>query len=84
VLLDVMMPGMDGFAVLSAIRADPDPAVARTPVAMYTAIGDPREQQRTLDLRANEWIVKGTPFDLLRKRLDCFFGAAGPSPAPVP
>ena len=76
VLLDVMMPEMDGFAVLAAIRADPEPAVARTPVAMYTAVTDPREQQRAVDMGADEWIVKGTPFPLLRKRLECFFGPA--------
>jgi DNA-binding response OmpR family regulator len=77
VLLDVMMPDMDGFAVLSAIRADPDAAVARTPVAMYTAISEPKEQQRAIDMGADEWIVKGTPFPLLRKRLECFFGGVG-------
>ena len=72
VLLDVMMPGMDGFEVLAAIRADPEPRVAATPVAMYTAIGDPDQQERALALGADEWIVKGTPFALLRKRLECF------------
>jgi CheY-like chemotaxis protein len=77
VLLDVMMPEMDGFAVLAAIRGDPAAAVARTPVAMYTAIADPREQQRALDLGANEWIVKGTPFPLLRQRLQGFFEPDG-------
>ena len=77
VLLDVMMPEMDGFAVLAAIRGDPAPDVAGTPVAMYTAIADPREQQRALDFGANEWIVKGTPFPLLRQRLEGFLGPAG-------
>ena len=74
VLLDVMMPGLDGFVVLSAIRGDADPRVGRTPVAMYSAISDPAQQQRALDLGADEWIVKGTPFDLLRQRLERFLG----------
>jgi DNA-binding response OmpR family regulator len=74
VLLDVMMPDMDGFAVLSAIRGHALPAVARVPVAMYTAISDPKEQERAIAMGADEWIVKGTPFPLLRKRLECFFG----------
>jgi CheY-like chemotaxis protein len=77
VLLDVMMPEMDGFAVLAAIRAHPEACVARTPIAMYTAISEPKEQQRALDMGADEWIVKGTPFQLLRQRLDGFL-----SPAP--
>jgi CheY-like chemotaxis protein len=72
VLLDVMMPGMDGFAVLRAIRGDP--AVGPVPVAMYSAIGDPAQQERALAMGADEWIVKGTPFPLLQKRLECFLG----------
>jgi CheY-like chemotaxis protein len=74
VLLDVMMPGMDGFAVLGAIRADRDGAVSRVPVAMYSAICDPREIERALAMGANAWIVKGTPFALLRRRLESFIG----------
>jgi DNA-binding response OmpR family regulator len=72
VLLDVMMPGMDGFEVLAAIRGNGHDRVAKTPVAMYTAICDPAAQQRALDMGADEWIIKGTPFPLLRKRLECF------------
>jgi CheY-like chemotaxis protein len=72
VLLDVMMPGMDGFAVLSAIRSHPEPKVAGVPVAMYSAMSDPQAMRRALSLGANEWIVKGTPFPLLHQRLDRF------------
>jgi CheY-like chemotaxis protein len=75
VLLDVMMPGMDGFAVLGAIRGDGDHGVSRVPVAMYSAISDPREMERALALGANEWIIKGTPFALLQRRLESFIGA---------
>jgi CheY-like chemotaxis protein len=78
VLLDVMMPDMDGFEVLAAIRAAAPHALARTPVAMYTAISDPLQQERALAMGANEWIVKGTPFQLLRQRLDGFLA---PSPS---
>jgi CheY-like chemotaxis protein len=76
VLLDVMMPGMDGFDVLAGIRAAPDPP-GMTPVAMYSAISDPAAIERALALGANEWIVKGTPFPLLQKRLDCFLQTSG-------
>jgi CheY-like chemotaxis protein len=80
VLLDVMMPGMDGFAVLRAIRTHPEPKVAGVPVAMYSAISDPQAMQRALSLGANEWIVKGTPFPLLHQRLDRFL-EPGATPA---
>jgi len=72
VLLDVMMPRVDGFEVLRAIRADADQRVAHTSVAMYSAIGDPAQMERGIACGANEWIVKGTPFTLLRQRLERF------------
>jgi DNA-binding response OmpR family regulator len=36
-VLDVMMPRLDGWAVLAALKANSDPAVARIPVIMLTA-----------------------------------------------
>ena len=77
VVLDVMMPDVDGFRVLDAIRADADPAVANVPVAMYSAMSDPAHQERALAAGANEWIVKGTPFPLLRQRLANFLQKGG-------
>jgi DNA-binding response OmpR family regulator len=80
VLLDVMMPQVDGFSVLRAIRAEDNPDVARTPVAMYTAISDPTQQERAVAMGADEWVVKGTPFALLQRRLERFLtdGSACP------
>ena len=40
VILDVMMPGIDGWEVLGAIKADSDEALAQTPVMMLTARTD--------------------------------------------
>ena len=37
VVLDVMMPGLDGWTVLSSLKSDPDPGVANIPVIMLTA-----------------------------------------------
>lgn len=37
VILDVTMPGMDGFDVLTALKSDPEPTVASIPVIMLTA-----------------------------------------------
>lgn len=37
VILDVMMPGMNGFDVLTALKSDPEPCVSSIPVIMLTA-----------------------------------------------
>ena len=58
VLLDVVMPGMDGYEVCRAIRADP--ATEFLPVVMITASGE-QEKRRALDAGADDFIAK--PFD---------------------
>jgi DNA-binding response OmpR family regulator len=56
VVLDVMLPGMDGWTVLHQIREESD-----IPVIMLTAKGDTVERVQGLDLGADDYIVK--PFD---------------------
>ncbi|MDL2257783.1 response regulator transcription factor [Eubacteriales bacterium OttesenSCG-928-K08] len=56
VVLDVMLPGMDGWTVLHQLRAESD-----IPVIMLTAKGDTLERVQGLDLGADDYIVK--PFD---------------------
>lgn len=61
VLLDVMMPKMDGWQVLEAIKADPD--VAHVPVVMLTAKVQDEDQIRGWSAGAAEYITK--PFSPL-------------------
>lgn len=58
VLLDIVMPEMDGYEVCRAIRADA--ATAFLPVVMITASGE-QEKRRALDAGADDFIAK--PFD---------------------
>ena len=67
VLLDVMMPDLDGFGVLSQIRSDPQ--TAETPVVMYSALHDERTLWRAREAGANDYVPKGTPFGQLRERV---------------
>lgn len=46
IVLDVMMPGLDGFEVLALLKATPDPFVARIPVVMLTARTDDLDRIR--------------------------------------
>jgi CheY-like chemotaxis protein len=59
ILLDVMMPGMDGIATFKALRARQD--TARVPVIFMTAKVQPHEVQGYKDLGAIAVIAK--PFD---------------------
>ena len=58
VLLDVVMPGMDGYEVCRRLRATPAGAVL--PVVMITASGN-EEKLRALEVGADDFIAK--PFD---------------------
>ena len=60
VLLDVMMPEMDGLTVLSKMRKSP--GTASTPVIILTAKALADDRVRGLDLGADDYITK--PFDL--------------------
>ena len=54
VLLDVMMPGMNGYEVLAELRkSDPD-----LPIVMITAKGEEGDKVRGLELGADEYVVK--------------------------
>jgi len=56
VAADVMMPGLDGFALLNAIRADE--ALASTPVALVTAHAGEEDAIEGRLAGANDYIVK--------------------------
>ncbi len=66
-LLDVMMPGMDGFAVLDEIRASFE--TASLPVIMLTAKGESQDKVRGLKGGANDYVVKPFNHDELLLRV---------------
>ncbi|NGM19195.1 PleD family two-component system response regulator [Roseomonas stagni] len=56
VLLDVMMPGMDGYEVCRRLKAQP--GTAHIPVVMITALTDPVERVRGLEAGADDFLSK--------------------------
>lgn len=65
VLLDIMMPGIDGIETLKCIKAiAPD-----LPVAMVTAVYREEEAKRCFDAGAYEYITKPVDFDYLETAL---------------
>lgn len=66
VILDVMMPKMDGFEVLSAIRAQG----INTPVMMLTALNQATDQVRGLKAGADDYLAKPFDISVLRARIE--------------
>ena len=61
ILLDIMLPGEDGVAVLKRLRADP--SASGVPVIMATARGLEYDKIASLDLGADDYLVK--PFGMM-------------------
>jgi len=58
ILLDLMMPVMDGYKVLQVIKTDPK--LSGIPVLVFSAKGQPEEVEKALNLGAAGYIVKAT------------------------
>lgn len=77
VILDVMMPGIDGLEVLRRMRADPQ--TADLPVVMFSAMSDPRFCQIAREKGANDyWVKASLDFRSLEQRLSTFIPPVRP------
>ncbi len=57
VILDIMMPGIDGWDVLKRLRDDPN--TRDLPIIMFSALGDDATRSHAFDGGANDYWVKG-------------------------
>jgi uncharacterized protein (TIGR02266 family) len=67
ILLDVKMPGMDGFQVATALKKEP--ATAGIPVIFFSALGAPSEKIRGLELGADDYVTKPIDAEELKARV---------------
>lgn len=70
ILLDLLMPNVDGFETLEKIRTTEN--LKETPVIIITNMDDDRSKQRALVLGANEYLIKSdlTPAQIIDKASD--------------
>jgi two-component system cell cycle response regulator len=67
ILLDVMMPGMNGFACCRRLKQDPE--TFHIPVVMITALSDSRERVQGLDAGADDFLTKPVDHETLLARV---------------
>ena len=67
ILLDIMMPGMDGYAVCRALKADP--ATAGIPVIFITALNDSQDETAGFDVGGVDYITKPVSPPVVRARV---------------
>ncbi len=77
VVLDVMLPGLDGFAVCRRIRE-----VSTTPIIILTAKGADEEKVRGLGLGADDYVTKPFSAQELVARVGAVLRRAHPAEAP--
>jgi signal transduction histidine kinase len=67
ILLDVMMPEMDGYAVCTHLKADP--RLRDVPIVFVTALSDSEAESRGLQLGAADYLTKPIKVDIARRRI---------------
>lgn len=74
VLLDIMLPKIDGYGVCEMLRQDSD-----VPIIMLTALDDEKNQLRGFDLQVDDYITKPFSMPLLIRKIGAVLRRAGQS-----
>ena len=75
VVLDLMLPGLDGFRVCEFIRKLPE--LKETKIIVISALVDPDVKKRVLDLGANDFLVKPFDLDVLGQKIGAQLNGSG-------
>ena len=83
VVLDLMLPGLDGLMVCQALRADP--ATAAIPIIMLTARGEETDRVTGLELGADDYVTKPfSPKELVARIAALLRRSSRPAAAAAP
>jgi DNA-binding response OmpR family regulator len=75
VLLDLRIPGRDGWSVLREIRHDTE--LCKIPVIVITAVADAPQRRRTLHMGANKYLIKPMSANSLAKTIASILHESG-------
>ena len=69
VLMDVMMPGLDGYEVLEKLRQSSDKKLANTPVMVLSNLWSKEDRQKADTFKVKDYLVKAylTPDQIVQK-----------------
>ena len=81
VLLDLMLPGLDGLTVCRRLRQAPE--TAAMPIIMLTAKGEERDVVAGLDAGANDYVTKPFSKAILLARIRAFLRTSGQEAGPL-
>ncbi len=81
ILMDVMMPVMDGYEALASLKEDPE--TQAIPVLMLTSLDSPLQQKLAYEWGAYGYLVKPVRFDEMHHRVKLAL-ASHPAPQPTP
>lgn len=80
ILLDVKMPGLDGFQVATALKKDP--STAAIPLVFFSALGASSEKVRGLELGADDYVAKPIDAEELQARVRTILRRSRPQKGP--
>lgn len=68
ILLDILMPGIDGFEVLKKLKSDTQ--TVKIPVIMFSAVSDVRAKVKASQLFDEEYITKPVDIQVLKEKME--------------
>ena len=72
VILDIRMPGLDGYQVCASIRGDPNNKNVK--ILAISGMSEPKEIQKIMDLGANDYLEKPFSNEVLQERVKRILG----------